>query len=212
MFAESSDQIFPDHQSRAVNARLDAFARQSKNADDLVDRQFLDIAQQDHLAVVIGQRLDGAGKIDANVFGREMRQPHLHIVSRSVRRSRRPTQQAETGAAGHRKQPRRERRHRAQRPDPPVQQQQRFLNRVVDIGRAAIARGIAADVGLGHRDQRHQRIGVAAARGLDQRGVATPCPGQRGHGEGSLRPTMAHIGQKPKKPVAIATAPVPAIK
>ena len=47
---------------------------------------------------------------------------------------------------------------------------------------------------------------------LDQRGIATPCSGQRGHGEGSLRPTMAHIGQKPKKPVRTATAPVPAIR
>jgi len=96
--------------------------------------------------------------------------------------------------------------------DPPVQQQQGFLNRVINIGRAAIARGIAADVGLGYRDQRNQRIGVAAARDLDQQGVATPCSGQRDHGEGSLRPTMAHIGQKPKNPVAIAIAPVPAIK
>ena len=82
----------------------------------------------------------------------------------------------------------------------------------IDIGRAAIARGIAADIGLGYRDQRDQRIGVAAARGLNQQGVATPCSGQRGHGEGSLRPTMAHIGQKPKKPVTIATTPAPAIR
>ena len=141
-----------------------------------------------------------------------MRQTHFHIVGRSVRHSCRSAQQAKAGTARHRKQPRRKRRHRAQRAEAPVQQQQRFLNRVVDIGRAAIARGIAADVGLGRRDQRDQRLGVAAARGLDQQGVATPCAGQRGHGEGSLRPTMAHIGQKPKKPVRIATAPVPAIK
>src|SRR3954471_24151216 len=67
-------QIFPDHQPRTVNARLDAFARQPENPRDLVDRQFFDIAQQDHLAIMIGQRLDGAGKIDANVFGREMRE------------------------------------------------------------------------------------------------------------------------------------------
>jgi hypothetical protein len=63
-----------------VNARLDAFARQPKNAHDLVDRQFLDIAQQDHLAIVIGQRLDGAGKVDANVFGLKMHQAHFRIV------------------------------------------------------------------------------------------------------------------------------------
>ena len=162
---------------------------------------------------MIGQRLDGAGKIDANVFGREMRQTHFHIVGRS-----RPPVPAD----------RRSRRRQARRatanshaendvtarsvPSAPVQQQQRFLNRVVDVGRAAIARGIAPDVGLGHRDQRHQRLRVAAARGLDQRGIATPGTGQRGHGEGSFRPTMAHIGQKPTKPVRTATAPVPAIK
>ena len=34
----------------------------TKDARDLVDRQFLDIAQQDHLAIMIGQRLDGARK------------------------------------------------------------------------------------------------------------------------------------------------------
>jgi hypothetical protein len=206
------DQIFPDHQPGAMNARLDAFARQGEHARYLFDRQFFDIAQQDHLAIMIGQRLDGAGKIDANIFGREMRQTHFRIFSRSVRHSHRPAQQAKTRATRHRKQPRRKRRHRTQRAEAAVQQQQRFLNRVVDIGRAAIARGITADVGLGYCDQRGQRIGIAAARGLDQRGVATRCPGQRGHGEGSFRPTMAHIGQKPKKPVRIATAPVPAIK
>ena len=56
------------------------------------------------------------------------------------------------------------------------------------------------------------RIGIAAARSLDQRGIAPPCPRVCRHGEGSLRPTMAHIGQKPKKPLRSAIAPVPAIR
>jgi hypothetical protein len=34
----------------------------------------------------------------------------------------------------------------------------------------------------------------------------------RDHGDGSLRPTMAHIGQNPKNPVMIVTTPAPAIK
>jgi hypothetical protein len=72
-----------------MNARLDAFARQGENTRDLVDRQFLDIAQQDHLAVVVRQRLDGPRPIDANVVGREMRHLCLHIVCRLFRPSRR---------------------------------------------------------------------------------------------------------------------------
>jgi hypothetical protein len=187
-------------------------SRVREHARYLVDRELLDVAQQYHLAVVIGQRLDGARQIDADVFRCEMREACLNLIGLPFRRSCRPPQQAQAGAARHCKQPRRKRRHRPQCADPAVQQQQRLLDRIVDIGRAAVPRGIAANLRLGCSDQRHQRLGVAAAGGLDQRGIAAPGSGERRHGAGSLRPTMAHIGQKPNDPVRIATAPVPAIR
>jgi hypothetical protein len=58
------NQIFPDHDPRAVDAGLDAFPRQTEHGHDLVDLQFLDVAKQDHLAIMFGQGLgsdQGAG-------------------------------------------------------------------------------------------------------------------------------------------------------
>ena len=53
--ASIADQIFPDHDPRAMDTGLDAFAGKAEHAGDFVDRQFLDIAQQDHFAIMIGQ-------------------------------------------------------------------------------------------------------------------------------------------------------------
>ena len=78
-----------------------------------------------------------------------MRQTRLGVFGRRVGHSDRPAQEPQAGAPRDREQPRRKRRHRPQRSDAPVQQQQRFLNRIVDVGRAAIARRVATDIGLG---------------------------------------------------------------
>ena len=151
---------------------------------------------------MLGQRLDGAGKIKAKVFGRKMRDSRLHS-SAGGSAIPSPPQQTKTGAPGDREYPRRERGHRPQRSDAPVKKQQRFLDGVVDVSRPAIARGIAPDIGLGRRYQRHQGFLVAATRGFDQPGVAAPGSGQGHHSDGSLRPAIAHIGQNPKNPVII---------
>src|SRR5882762_3686632 len=59
---------------------------------------------------------------------------------------------------------------------------------------------------------RETRLLVAAARGFDQPGGAAPGSGQGHHGDGSLRPAIAHIGQNPKNPVVTVTTPAPAIR
>ena len=67
-------------------------------------------------------------------------------------------------------------------------------------------------VGLRRCDQRHQGLLVATAGGFDQPGIAAAGSGERIHGDGNLRPTMAHIGQNPKNPVITVTAPAAAIR
>ena len=141
--------------------------------------------------------------------GREMRQAGFHGIRQASGSSR------STCAAGDGRRAVRPRTatpkmtHRPQRTDPPVQQQQRFLDRIVDVGRAAIARGIAADIGLGRRNQRRQRLLVPAARGIDQRGIASarfaPMPSWRrklSAGHGAHRAKSEKSGQGGDQPGA----------
>ena len=182
---------------------------------DLVDRQLLDIAQQDHLAIMLGQRLDGAGKIDANVFGRAdapgappPRRPESSGIPTDI------AQQAKAGAPRDREQPRRERRHRPQRSDAPVAAAAAFPG----PRRRYRPPGNCARHSAGHQAGRRQsattrRLLVAAARGLDQPGVAAPGSGQvtswrrkssTGHG--------AHRAKSEKPGQSRSPAPAPAIR
>jgi hypothetical protein len=74
------------------------------------------------------------------------------------------------------------------------------------LARRTRSAGKAPSVGLARNQQLLNRRGISAAGGFDQARFGAyhmRCPG-------SLRPTMAHIGQKPTKPVLANMIP-PAI-
>ena len=58
-------QVLAKQGAGAVQVGLDCFAGALECVGDLIDGQFFDIAQQDHLAVVVGQGLNCAGKVGA---------------------------------------------------------------------------------------------------------------------------------------------------
>ena len=202
----------PDHQSRAVDARLDAFARQSENVSDLVDRQFLDIAQQDHLAVMIGQ--------DWMARERSMRMSSGARCASRISTHRQPEYPPfpPIGAAGGGR--------RGGRPQTATPRTTSPRAAFRPAGTAATAfpeprhryrpRGSCARHSGGCRvgplrsaRPAHRRLRRARPRSARGRNALLR---PTRSGEGSSWPTMAHIGQKSEEPVRIATAPVPAIR
>ena len=122
----------------------------------------LDVAQHQHLAVVVGERADGRREVDPQLGLGPGRKAQIvldgfELPCRTEAASREPYAlpadncEHPPGKGG----------YRPQAADAPVQNAERILHGIIDIGGRARGSRITPDIGLRHGEQRGDRTGIA---------------------------------------------------